>query len=269
MTATLHIIGTGPGDPGLLTLKAVRTVEACPVVISPRGSRTGPSTALSIISAVVSLEQKLVHEIHFPMKKIHFNREPAAEVLQAWNSAAGLVLDYLDSGRDVCFPTLGDPAIYSTGYYLYETICSIRPDSHVSFVPGVPAMSSCSASLAAPICLGNEMVAVIPATFSDKRIKQVLRTFDTIVLMKVHRVLDRVIRLLRECDLLEYAALVERAGTEEEEIYRRLDRISGDPHYYSTILVRKNAGHASSHTARAAALQRETSEAELFQALRH
>jgi len=239
MTATLYIIGTGPGDPELITVKAVKTAAACPVIVSPRGSENGSSTALSILGQAISLADKEIVQLHFPMKKIHSGREPDPEVLVAWRHAAQTVLDFLDNGTSVCFPTLGDPAIYSTGYYLYETLCGIRPDTKVVFIPGVAAMSSCSAALATPICLGDEMVAIVPATFSDERLLDVLQRFDTIVLMKVHRVLDRLTVLLTQCGLIEQAVLVERAGTGTETIHGRLDRITAQPHYYSTIIVRK------------------------------
>jgi precorrin-2/cobalt-factor-2 C20-methyltransferase len=240
MSATLYIIGTGPGDPELLTLKAVNLVNNSQVIIAPRGSKSGKSTALGIIAEVAELANKTLIELHFPMKKIRTGHNPDPEILTAWRHAAETVLQYLDKGQDVCFPTLGDPAIYSTGYYLYETICGIREDTKVTFVPGVAAMSSCSAALAKPICLGDEMVAVIPATFSDERLLEVLNRFDTIVLMKVHRVLDRLVELLQETDLLSRAVLIERAGTGSEQIFPRVDRIEGQPHYYSTIIIRKN-----------------------------
>jgi len=239
MTATLYIIGTGPGDPELLTIKAVKAVEKCPVIISPRGSTHGSSTALTILKPVMDLSSKVVHELHFPMKKIRTGQDPDPEVLVAWRYAAETVLGYLDNGEDVCFPTLGDPAIYSTGYYLFETICGLRDDVNVTFVPGVPAMSSCSASMARPICLGDEIVAVIPATFSDSRLKEVFNLFDTIVLMKVHRVIDRLAKLLDECHLLDKAVLVEHAGTDRERVIDDLDSLTDQPHYFSTIIVRK------------------------------
>ncbi len=239
MTATLYIVGTGPGDPDLITVKAVKTAATCPVIVSPRGSENGRSTALSILGRAVDLAGKEIVQLHFPMKKIHSGREPDPEVLVAWRHAAQTVLDFLDGGTSVCFPTLGDPAIYSTGYYLYETLCGIRSDIKTVFIPGVAAMSSCSAALATPICLGDEMVAIVPATFSDARLLEVLQRFDTIVLMKVHRVLDRLSMLLTQCGLIEQAVLVERAGTGEETIHDRLDQITGQPHYYSTIIVRK------------------------------
>ncbi len=239
MTAKLFIVGTGPGDPELLTLKAVNTVRTCPVIISPRGYSDGISTALSILKPVINLSEKEIHELHFPMKKVKSGCDPDPEILVAWRYAAETVLAALDSGKDVCFPTLGDPAIYSTGYYLYETICGLRNDINVVFVPGVPAMSSCSASMARPICLGDEMVAVIPATFSDSRLKEVLTLFDTIVLMKVHRVLGRLSTLLGSCDLLDCAVLVEHAGTDRERIIHDFSSLDAHPHYFSTIIVRK------------------------------
>ena len=240
MNGTLYIIGTGPGDPQLLTLKAVRLLDSCPVVFAPRGTKNGTSTALAIVREAVSFDGKTVVELHFPMKKIRSGHDPAPEVLAAWRHAAEMVLHHLDRGQDVCFPTLGDPAIYSTGYYLYETICGLRDDVNVQFIPGVSAMSSCSAALASPICLGDEMVAVIPATFSDERLRDVLDRFDTIVLMKVHRVLDHLVELLRSLDLIDRAVLVEKAGTSGERTIRRLDGIVEPPHYYSTIIIRKN-----------------------------
>lgn len=240
MNGTLHIIGTGPGDPQLLTLKAADVVKNSPVIIAPRGSENGASTALSIIEEVVATDGKTILKVHFPMKKVMAGKEPAPDVRTAWNYAAEQVLHHLDQGQDVCFPTLGDPAIYSTGYYLYDTICELRPDADVRFVPGIPAMSSCSATLAEPICLGDEIVAVVPATFSDERLQDILINFDTIVLMKVHRVLDRIIDLLKSVDLLDRSVLVERAGTTQEKAFRSLEQIKGQPHYYSTIIVRKN-----------------------------
>lgn len=240
MNGTLYIVGTGPGDPQLLTLKAVRIVERSMVIIAPRGSKTGPSTALAIISEAVSVSGKTIIELHFPMKKVRSGHEPAPEILAAWRHAAQQALHYLDQGYDVCFPTLGDPAIYSTGYYLYETILGIRDDVQVRFIPGVPAMSSCSAVLASPICLGDEMVAVVPATFSDERLRDVLERFDTVVLMKVHRVIDRIVELLREVDLVDRAVLVEKAGTSSERTCAELEQLVEPPHYYSTIIVRKN-----------------------------
>jgi len=240
MSATLYIIGVGPGDPSLLTLKGAETLKRCPVIISPKGATNGNSTALSIVKKVIDIGDKEIHDLHFPMKKIHINSEVDNSVKEAWNRTANLVLKTLKQGKDVAFPTLGDPAIYSTGYYLFETIIKSSPDTLVQFIPGIPAMSCCSAATSTPICLGDEMLAIIPATFKDERIRKTMKTYDTIVLMKVHRVLDNLVKLLRELKLLDKSILVEKAGMKDEKIFHDLEKIDKPVHYFSTIIVRKN-----------------------------
>ncbi|MCX5870441.1 MAG: precorrin-2 C(20)-methyltransferase [Deltaproteobacteria bacterium] len=242
MQATLYIIGIGPGDPDLLTIKALNVLRHCPVIATPKASQHGHSTALSIVQQALpagEIDGKEIVELHFPMKKIHLGQEPDPEVLQAWQDAAGKIFTILSQGRDVAFPTLGDPAIYSTGYYLYATMIEMHPEVRVQFVPGISAMSSCSATTRTPICLGDDMLAVIPATFSDSRLRQILENFDTIVLMKVHRVMDNLIGLLRDLNLLDKATLVERVGMADERVLGDLSAIDGQVHYFSTIIVRK------------------------------
>ena len=242
MQATLYIIGVGPGDPDLLTIKALNVLRHCPVVATPKALAHGHSTALSIVKQALpegEMSGKEIVELHFPMKKIHLGQEPDPEVLQAWQDAAARIFAILSQGRDVAFPTLGDPAIYSTGYYLYATMIEMHPEVRVQFVPGISAMSSCSATTRTPICLGDDMLAVIPATFSDSRLRQILENFDTIVLMKVHRVIDNLIGLLSELNLLDKAMLVERVGMADERVLADLSAIDGQVHYFSTIIVRK------------------------------
>ena len=245
MQATLHIIGVGPGDPDLLTLKALSVLRRCPVIATPTATLHGHSTALSIVGKVLSPDEmaaKDIVDLYFPMKKVHLGQEPDAEVLRAWRDSASRIFTHLDQGREVVFPTLGDPAIYSTGYYLYATIVEMYPRVKVRFVPGISAMSSCSAATHTPICLGDDRLAVIPATFSDNRLRRILETFDTIVLMKVHRVLDHLIGLLQELNLLSRATLVERVGMADERVIADLSSLAnqvGQVHYFSTIIVRK------------------------------
>ncbi len=239
MSATLYIIGVGPGDPDLLTRKAFILLNQCSVIATPNGSKNGTSTALSIVEKAMDISHKEIHHLHFPMQKIHGDSGPPEDVQKAWISAAEQVIALLAEGKDVAFPTLGDPAIYSTGYYLYGTILSLQKDTNIVFVPGIAAMSSCSASTGVPICLGDDKLAVIPATFSMDDIQDILEKFDTIVLMKVHKVLDQLITLFSKLGLLEKAILVERAGMENECIHPKLDQIEGQVHYFSTIIVSK------------------------------
>lgn len=245
MKSTLYIIGTGPGDPDLLTLKAYNTLKDCPNIVAPKASKNGCSTALAIVEKSVDMKDKQVYQVHFPMKKVHLDRVVDSAVQTAWEETARQVLSLLEKKGDVAFPTLGDPAIYSTGYYLYDTLTTLNPDVKVEFVAGIPAMSSCSAVTSTPVCLGDDMLAVIPATFSEDKIRQTLLDFDAIVLMKVHKVMERICSILKETGLIAHATYVEKAGMEDERIIHDLSRVPENPHYFSTIIVRKKGNGPS------------------------
>lgn len=240
MKGTFYVVGVGPGDPELLTLKAVKLLERCPVWLAPKGRKDGDSTALAIAEGIVSSKDKEIMTHYFPMKKIHMGRRPDAEVEEAWQKAAGLIVDRLNSGLDVVFPTLGDPAIYSTGFYVCETLLDMEPGIHMEIIPGVSSIGASAAAAGQPLCLGDDRLVVIPATFENGYLREILLTFDTVVLMKVHRVMERIVGLLVELDLLEKAVLVERSSQNRQRVSRNLtDCLDQETHYFSTVIVRK------------------------------
>lgn len=240
MKGKFYVIGVGPGDPELLTLKAMRILNECPVWVVPKGSLKGESTALNIIGDTVSRQDKEVLEQYFPMKKIYRGKKADPEVAKAWQQTALAICERLKKGQDVVFPTLGDPAIYSTGFYVCEALLEIMEDLEVEIIPGVSSIGATAAAVGQPLCLGDERLVVIPATFENGKLKETLEQFDTVVLMKVHRVMDRLVPLLAELNLLDKAVLVERTSQNEERIQRDLvAAAAGEQHYFSTIIVRK------------------------------
>lgn len=239
MNPTFYVIGVGPGDPDLLTIKGRDILRACRVLVVPKGTKNGASTALDIIRPHVDISSKVVEEIYFPMKKIRMGHEPDPEAAQAWQRAAATIRAHIDNGDHVAFPTLGDPAIYSTGFYTCQALAAEGAAIPTAFVPGITAMSACAATTATPLCLGDDMLAVVPATFGDQRLREVLATFETVVLMKIHRVLPRIIALLTETGHIDRATLVERTSTEREQIHRDPRAVdAGSLHYFSTMIVR-------------------------------
>lgn len=240
MRGQFYVIGVGPGDPELMTLKAARLLEQCPVWFVPKAHPNGESTALSILAGTVATHGKEIMELHFPMKKIKMGEEPDDEVQAAWQTASRAILHKLDQGKDVAFPTLGDPAIYSTGFYVCDTLLKAAPDLPISIVPGVSSIGASAAAAGQPLCLGDDRLVVIPATFENGRLRETLESFDTVVLMKVHRVMDKVVGLLTELDLLDKAVLVERSSHSEQRVRRDLTVAAKEElHYFSTIIVRK------------------------------
>ncbi len=240
MKGHFYVVGVGPGDPELMTLKAVRILKQSPVWLAPAAHKSGTSTALTIASGVINGEQKEILTHHFPMKKVHAGKPADPEVEQAWQEAAQIIAGHLENGRDVAFPTLGDPAIYSTGFYVFEKLMENVADMTVEIIPGVSAIGATSAAAAVPLCLGDERMVVIPATFEDSKLKEILGKFDCIVLMKVHRVMERLVGVLEELNLLDKAVLVERSSLEDQRIRHDLKAAAAEKlHYFSTMIVRK------------------------------
>ncbi len=236
----LYLVGIGPGDPELMTYKAMRVLEQAPVWVAPKAKQNGSSSAVLIARELVSLEGKSVLELQFPMKKIHLEKEPDASVTACWRRAAEVVLEHLHHGRDVAFPTLGDPALYSTAFYLLATIQELQPDVRVSIVPGITAMAACSARVCSPLGLGDDVVSIVPAAFDDDRLRTILTTFDAVVLMKVFRKMEQLITLLDELQLTDKAVLIERCGMDDQKIYTDIRETLGRKlHYFSTVLIRK------------------------------
>ncbi|MEW6426904.1 MAG: precorrin-2 C(20)-methyltransferase [Thermodesulfobacteriota bacterium] len=245
MNGVFYIIGAGPGDPELLTLKAARILGQCPVWFAPRASRDGGSTALAIVEQAVAAAGREILTHHFPMKKIRMGQEPDPEVAAAWEAAATAIIERLRQGRDVAFPTLGDPAVYSTGFYVAEALLARDPGTAIEIVPGVSSIGASAAAVGEPLCQGDDRLVVVPATYENGLLRETLTRFDAVVLMKVHRVMDRVVALLDEMGLTDRAVLVERTGHKEQRIVRDLHRAAQEPcHYFSTIIVRKS-GRAS------------------------
>ncbi len=238
MSGILYAIGVGPGDYELLTLKAVKIIKEVPCLCVPKGREEGKSLALDIVRKVLPLNDKEIIEAYFPMKKTKV-LENLESLDTLWNETVCQITSRLNDGIDIAFLTLGDPTIYSTFFYLYEKLLELNPLQQIIIVPGVSSINACAARTATSLGLADEKIAVIPATYIDE-IKDILLTFDTVILMKVHKVIDRIISILDEMNLLKKAIYVSKIGMEGEAIYSDLTKIkSEDLNYFSIIIIKK------------------------------
>jgi len=239
MEGTLYVIGVGPGDPELMTLRALKTLEGTKIICVPKGREEGSSLALSIVRKALSLDDKEIIEIHFPMKKTKPEVDSYKELDKKWDEAASVILSRLGDGMDVAFLTLGDPMFYSTFFYLYERLLKLSPGLKIIFIPGVSSINASAAAAGIPLGLADEKIAILPATYVED-IKTTLQGFDTVVLMKVHRVFDKVFSTLNEMSLLDKAICITRIGMGDEKIFTDLKTLKAeDIDYFSTIIVKK------------------------------
>ena len=241
-TGKLYVIGVGPGDPELMTLKAVRILREVSCICVPKGREEGSSLALSIVQKELSLEGKEIIEAHFPMKKTRENAVRSSELCELdtkWHETVENVLSRLNKGTDVAFITIGDPSIYSTFFYLYDRLLELSPEVSIEMVPGVSSINAAAARAGISLGLADEKIAILPATYTDN-LKEVLEKFDTVVLMKVHRGFDDVLSILDIMGLSGNAIYVSKAGREDEKIFRDITKVGKDDlNYFSLVIIRK------------------------------
>lgn len=225
MYGTLFGVGIGPGDPELLTLKAVRAIRACPVIAIP-GKKKEDIVAFQIASQVIDdLCDKECIEVEMPMIK-----DP--EILAQYHQkGAEQIIDCLKTGKNVAFITLGDPTIYSTYLYVHKRVTEEGYQTEI--VNGIPSFCAVAARLNIGLVEQDEMLHVIPASYP---IEDALQMPGIKVLMKAGKKLSQVRQVLksRDCQVV----MIENCGMENEKVYYSIDEIPDAAGYYSLLIVK-------------------------------
>lgn len=226
MTGKLYGIGVGPGDPELLTIKAVRIIRACDVIAVP-GKAPRESAAYGIArGACPEIEEKELIGIHMPMTK---ERE---ELVKSHERGALVLENILKQGKDIAFLTLGDPCIYSTYLYLHERI--LKAGCQAELVSGVPSFCAAAARTQTGLGKGAEQLHVIPASYQTE---EALKLPGTKILMKAGKQLGRVKEQLRGTD--SQVVMVENCGMSGEKVYYGIDEIPESAGYYTLLFVKE------------------------------
>lgn len=233
-TGKLYGIGVGPGDPELITLKAVRILRGVDAVFAAASPKNRYSLAFQIASPHLK-EGLSVRLLNFPMT----HKED--ELRYAWAKNAREVLMALKQGKNAAFLTLGDPMTYSTFGYLMRTIREIEPDIPIEIVPGIASYQAGAASCGFVLAEGEESLTVLSGALGTQRLKEVAAYSDSVVILKVYRSYHEIRKILDDLDLTDHSMLVSRCGLNGERIIRRLKEISiTTPPYLSFLLIRKD-----------------------------
>ena len=220
-------IGVGPGDTELLTLKAARILETVPVIFSPKSSKEKDSIALSIVRPI--LEKREDYKRLMIVAPIFPMIEDKSELEKIWDSAAEMIAQYLDSGRDVAFVTLGDTSVFSTYSYVQKRLIG---EYEIETIPGITSFTACAATRNKALVEQNQILTIIPKI--DDRLEQVLEYSDSIVLMKASRNTEELEAKIDEKDRKKEIYSVQNCTREDEKI---IEGFSSEKPYLTTTII--------------------------------
>lgn len=236
----LIAVGCGPGDPELLTIKAVKAIQNADIIMCPTSKERKPSIALSIISSIIdkTKNQKIVNLL-FPMTK-------DKEILETtWRKNSKILAESVLSGKNVVYITVGDPYLYSTWIYLHKEITKKYPEIKIIVIPGIVSMFTFTSKVGLSLAEGAEKVSVIPSCYDLSQVKEIAKNSDTIVFLKDGRYFDQVVELLKESGFSDDSifAIGQDLDTENEIVKKlTLGEVTKDTltsKYFSILVVKR------------------------------
>lgn len=233
-TGRLIGVGTGPGDPDLLTVKAVRAIQNADVIAYfAKQGRHGNGRA--IVDGLLKPEVTLL-PLYYPVTteidKAHSDYK--SQITGFYDASAASVAEHLDAGRTVAILSEGDPLFYGSYMHLHVRL-SMRYPTEV--IPGITAMSGCWSQAGLPIVQGDDVLSVLPGTMPEAELERRLRDTQAAVIMKVGRNLPKIRLALEKSDRLRDAVYVERGTMRNEAMVRLAERDDSEAPYFSLILV--------------------------------
>jgi precorrin-2/cobalt-factor-2 C20-methyltransferase len=233
-TGCLHGVGLGPGDPELLTVKAVKTIEAAPVIAYfAKAGRRG--NARTIVDPWLKGGQTELPLLYPVTVEIHF-ADPAyvSKVGGFYDEAAEQVATHLSAGRDVALLCEGDPLFYGSFMHLYVRL---RERFRVAICPGVTGMSGCWTAAGTPITWGDDVLTVLPGTLPRAVLAERLAGTDAAVFMKLGQNFPKVRAVIAEAGLLDRAVYVERGTMPNQKVIPLAEKIDDEAPYFSIVIV--------------------------------
>jgi precorrin-2/cobalt-factor-2 C20-methyltransferase len=234
VTGRLFGVGTGPGDPELLTLKAVRAIgEADVLAYFAKAGRAGNGRA--IVEGLLKpgmVELPLYYPVTTEIHKDHDDYK--SQITAFYDTSAAAVAEHLAAGRTVAILSEGDPMFYGSYMHLHVRLADRFP---TEVIPGITAMSGCWSLSGLPIVQGDDVLSVLPGTMGEEELSRRLADTQAAVIMKVGRNLPKIRRALSNAGRLGEAVYVERGTTPVGKSMRLSEKLDDVAPYFSLVLV--------------------------------
>lgn len=225
-------VGVGPGDPELITVKAVRVIKEADIIFTAASTKNSYSLAIEIASPYISQSVE-IKKLSFPMTK------DKSEVESAWSENAKAIASALDEGKIAVFLTLGDPTTYSTFGYILKKMACVMPEADIETIPGITSFHAASARLNRILVEGEESLLVTSGAFGGNLIRQ-LGEVENAAIVKAYKNIADINQALKETGLDKKSVAVSKCGREQEEVFLDIEKLEQrKPDYWTLILASK------------------------------
>lgn len=236
----LVCVGCGPGDPELLTVKAVKAIKDADVILCPTSKEGKSSIALSVVSSILDQSKKPeIVNLIFPMVKDKQTLETT------WEKNAKILAECVLSGKKAVYLTVGDPYLYSTWIYLHRELEIKYPKIKISVIPGIVSIFTFASKVGISLAEGGEKMAVIPSCYDLSKVKELAKNCDTMIFLKDGRYFDQVIELLKDAGFSDDSifAIGQDLGTDKEIVRKlKLGEVTKETmttKYFSIMVVKR------------------------------
>ena len=237
---TLYGIGVGPGDPELITLKAVKILNRVDIVYAAASTKNNHSLAVNIAGVHIP-ESTTVEMLRFPMTR------DKSETRKAWKQHARTIIAELEKGRDAAFLTLGDSMTYSTFGYILRYVLALAPHLDVQTVPGITSYQAAAARLNTPLVEGEETLMVVSGAKGGNRLRDLEGKPENVVFLKAYRNVQDIRAAIDEAGNFSKCIGVKNCSLPDEEIIPDMEMLSErSPDYWTLILAKQNIKNGSS-----------------------